>query len=105
MNTENSKKNRPHKSVPNSSQRLELRSSNKYDALQNSFIYFAWKKIRQQYKTNKLKILAPASNDQFQLPKGSYSVSDIPVYIEYIMKKNYPVILLFTFISTGLMID
>ena len=50
MNTENSKTNQPHKSVPNSSQRLELRSSNKYDALQNSFIYFAWKKIRQKYK-------------------------------------------------------
>ena len=47
-----------------------------------------WKNIRKQYKNNKLKIIAPTRNDEFQLPDGSYSVSDIQDYIEYIIKKH-----------------
>ena len=51
-------------------------------------IYYTWKNIRKQYKNNKLKIIAPTWNDKFQLPDGSYSVSDIQVYIEYVIKKQ-----------------
>ena len=43
--------------------------------------------MRKQYKNNKLKIIAPTWNDEFELPDGSYSVSDIKDYIEYIIKK------------------
>ena len=43
--------------------------------------------IRKQYKNNKLKTIAPTWNDKFELPDGSYSVSDIQDYIEYIIKK------------------
>ena len=68
-------------------QRLDLRSSDKHFALENLSIYHTWKNIRKQYKTNKLKIMAPARNDDFELPDGSYSVSDIKDYIEYIIKK------------------
>ena len=32
--------------------------------------------MRQQYKNNKLKMIAPARNDEFELPDGSYSMSD-----------------------------
>ena len=32
--------------------------------------------------------LAPAWNDEFELPGGSSLVSDIQVYIEYIIKKH-----------------
>ena len=39
MNMENSKTNEPHKFVLNLSQRLDLRSSNKYIALQNLSVY------------------------------------------------------------------
>ena len=46
------------------------------------------KKIRKQYKNNKLKIIAPKQNDEFELPDGSYSLSDIQDYIEYIIKKH-----------------
>ena len=31
--------------------------------------------------------MAPTWNDEFELPGGSYSVSDIQDYIEYIFKK------------------
>ena len=58
MNTENSKTNEPHKFVLNLSQRLDLRSANKHVALQNLFIYHAWKNIRKQYKNNKQKLIA-----------------------------------------------
>ena len=33
------------------------------------------------------KIIALTWNDEFELPDGSYSVSDIHNYIEYIFKK------------------
>ena len=47
-----------------------------------------WKNIRKQHQNNKLKIVAPAWNDEFELPDGSYSVSDIQDYIEYIIKRH-----------------
>ena len=42
--------------------------------------------IRKQYKNNKLKIIAPTWNDEFELPDSSYSVSDIQGYIKCIKK-------------------
>ena len=77
-----------HKFVLNLSQRLDLRSSNKHVSLQNVSIYYMLKNTRKQYKNNKLKIIAPTCHDEFELPDGSYSVSDIQDYIEYIIKKH-----------------
>ena len=37
---------------------------------------------------HKFKISAPLWNDKFELPDGSYSVSDIQDYFEYILKKH-----------------
>ena len=85
LNTENSKTIESQKFVLNLWQRLDLKSSNKHVALQNLSICCTWKNIRQQYKSNKLKIIVPMWNDEFQLPDGSYSVSDIQGYIEYII--------------------
>ena len=69
------------------SQILDLRSSDKHVALQNLSIYYKWKNIRKQYKNNKLKIIVSTYNDEFELPDGSYSVSNIEDYIEFIIKK------------------
>ena len=88
MNTENRKTNEPHKFVLDLSQRLDLRGSDKHVALQNLSIYHTWKNIRKQCKNNKLKIIAPTWNDEFELPDGSYSVPDIQVYIKFIIKKR-----------------
>ena len=43
----------------------------------------------EKYKkvNNKFKISAPTWNEEFELPDGSYSVSDIQDYFEYIIKK------------------
>ena len=39
---------------------------------------------KKSYKSNKFKILAPIWNDEFELPGGSYSISGIQDYFEYI---------------------
>ena len=44
-------------------------------------------KYKKSYKNNKLKISAPTWNEEFELPNGSYYVSDIQDYFEYILKK------------------
>ena len=44
--------------------------------------------IKSEYNNNKFKISASTWNDEFNLPNGSYSVSDIKDYFEYIIKKH-----------------
>ena len=77
MNTRNSKTNETHGFVFNLPQKLLIRSLDKRVALQNLFTYYTWKNVRKQYKNNKFKIIAPTLNDKFELPDGSYSVTDI----------------------------
>ena len=42
----------------------------------------------EKYNNNKLKIIAPTWNDEFELPGSFYSVLDIQDYIEFIIKKH-----------------
>ena len=51
------------------------------------------KNIKKSYKNNKFKILAPTWNEDFQLPDGSFSVSDIQDYFEYILKSMEKILL------------
>ena len=44
--------------------------------------------IKSEHNKNKFKISASTWNDEFNLPNGSYSVSDIQDYFEYIIKKH-----------------
>ena len=88
MNLENSKKIEPHKYVLNLSQILDLRSSNKHAALQKLSIYYTQNNIRKQFKINKLNIIAPKWNDEFKLPDGFCSVSDIEDYMGYVIEKH-----------------
>ena len=89
MSMEYSQQNEPHKLALNLLQRLDFRSSCKHFALQNLPIYYTVKNIKQQYKNNKLKMIALTWNGEFELPDGFYSVarySDIQDNIEYIIK-------------------
>ena len=45
-------------------------------------------KHKSSYNNNKFKISALTWNDKFELPDGSYSVSNIQNYFEYILKKH-----------------
>ena len=76
MNSESSKRNDPHRLLLNLADKINL-GSDKYVALSNLSIYYTWKNIKKSYKNNKFKISAPTWNEQFELPDGSYSVSDI----------------------------
>ena len=46
------------------------------------------KNIKKSYKNNRFKISTPTLNVEFKLPDGSYSISDIQDYLEYIFKKH-----------------
>ena len=67
---------------------LDLRIGEKIIALSNLSIYYAWKNIKSSYNNNKFKISTPIWNDKFELADGSYSVSNIQDYFEYILKKH-----------------
>ena len=46
------------------------------------------KHTKSSYNNNKSKISASTWNDEFELPDGSYSVSDVQDYFKYILKKH-----------------
>ena len=88
MNSENSKTSNPHRLLLSLTVKINLKKSDKYFALSNLSIYYKWKTIKKSYKNNKFKISALTWNEGFELPDGSYSVSDIQYYFEYILKRH-----------------
>ena len=88
MNTENSKTNEPNKFFHEFTDKLNLKNPNRNIELATFSIYYTWKNIKSAYNNNKFKISAPNSNDEFDLLDGSYSISDIQDYFEYIIKKH-----------------
>ena len=57
-------------------------------ALADLRIYYTWKNIKLAYSNNKFKISAPTWNETFDLPDGSYSLSNILDYFEFIIKNT-----------------
>ena len=88
MNSENSKTSEYHVLVLKLTDNLDLRRGQKAVALSNLSIYYTWKNVKSSYNNNKFKISAPTWSEEFKLPDGSYSVSDIQDYFEYILKKH-----------------
>ena len=88
MNSENSKTSEPHILKLKLTDKLYLRLDKKVIALSNLRIYYTWNNIKSSYNNNKFKISAPTWNEEFTLPDGSYSISDIQDYFEYILKKH-----------------
>ena len=72
MNSRDSKTSDPHRLLLSLSDKINWSDkwSDKYVALSDL----------------KVKISAPTWNEEFELPDGSYSVSDIPEYFEYVLK-------------------
>ena len=66
--------------------KLNLKDPNKNIALANLSIYCTWKNIESAYNNNKFQISALTWNDKFDLPNGSYSITDIQDYFQYIIK-------------------
>ena len=87
MNSDNSKTSKPHILKLKLTSKLDLQLEEKVISLSNHSIYYTWKNIKDTYNNNKFKISAPTWNEEFKLPDGFYSVSDIQDYFEYIMTK------------------
>ena len=81
VNFKNSKTYDPHTLLLNLTDKVVLKRKDKYTALSILSIYYTWKNIRKSYKNNNFKTSAPAWNED-----GSYSMSDIQDYFEYVLK-------------------
>ena len=87
MNSKNSETNESYKFKYDLIDKLDLKNPNKNMALANLSIYYTWKNVKSTYNNNKFKTSAPTWNGTFDLPDGSYNISEIQDYIEYIIKK------------------
>ena len=63
MNSKNSKTSSPHRLSLNFSDKINLKSSDKYVALSR-------KNIQKSYRNDKFKISVPTWNEGFELPDG-----------------------------------
>ena len=88
MNTDNSTASEPHNFKLNLTGKHNLNNPKKKMALAILSIYYTWANIKSEYNNDKFEILAPTSNDTFDLPGGSYPVSIIQGYFECINKKH-----------------
>ena len=88
INSENSKTSKPHILALKLANKTDLRMDEKVFVLSNLSIYYTWKNVKGSYNNNKFKISAPTWNEEFKLPEGSYSISDIQDYFGYILKEH-----------------
>ena len=88
INLENSKTSEPHILKLKLRDKLDLRLDKQVIALSNLSIYYTWNDIKSSYSNNRFKISAPTWNEEFTLPDGSYKISDIQDYFQYILKKH-----------------
>ena len=88
MNSKNSKTSKPNRFKYDLIDKLDLKSPNKNLALGSLSIYYTWKNVKSTYNNTKFKISAPTLNETFDLPDGSYNITKIQDYIEYIIKKH-----------------
>ena len=64
----------PQRFLLNLRHKIDLRRKDKYIGLSNRSIYYTWKNIKKPYKNKAFQIFAPAWNEDFELPDGSYSI-------------------------------
>ena len=74
--------------MPKLTNKLDLRKGQKTVALSNLSIYYTWKNVKSLYNNKKFKISAPTWREEFELPDGSYSLSDIQDYFGYNLKEH-----------------
>ena len=74
MNSKISKRSGPYRLLLNLTDKINWERGDKYVASSKLSIYY------------KSEISLPSWNEEFELPDGSYSVSDIQDYFEYILK-------------------
>ena len=88
MNFENSKISESYRLLLKLEDKMDLRREEIYVALSNLRMYFTWQNIKTSRKRNRFKMSAPTWKDEFKLPDGSYFVSDMQDYFEYMVKNH-----------------
>ena len=66
MNSEKRKTSDSPRMLLNLWDKINLKRSDKYVALSNLSIYYAWRNIKKSYKNNKFKTSAPTLNEEFE---------------------------------------
>ena len=85
MNSKNSKTTDPHILLLNLTDKINLQRSDKYVAYLSQHLLYM-ENIKKSCKINNFKKSAPRWNEDFELPDGSYYVSDIQDLFEYMLK-------------------
>ena len=88
MNSEKNKASKPHILILKLTDKLYLRRGEKILLYQILVFTIHEKNIKSSYKSHKFEVSAPTWNDEFELPDGSYLISDIEDYFEYIFKRH-----------------
>ena len=76
-NSKNSETSDRHRLILNLSDKINFKRSDKFVALSNYQHIIYMEKCKNSYKHDKFKISASTWNDEFEICKGSYTVSDI----------------------------
>ena len=84
MNSENSRTSKYHVLVLKLTDKLDPKKVQKSVALSNLIL----KNIKSSYNKNKFIISAPTWSNKFELPNGSYLISDIQDYFKHILQKH-----------------
>ena len=66
--------------------KINLKKIVKYVALSTLSMYYTWK--NKSYKNKKFKTSSPTWNEKFEFPDGSYFVTDIQNWFEYVIIKT-----------------
>ena len=61
---------------------------NKTISLANLSIYYTWENIKSTYNNDKFKTSGPTLSETFDLPDGSYEISDIQGYFLKMIQKH-----------------
>ena len=77
MNSETSRTTEPHVLILKLTHKLDLRRGEKNVALSKFSIYYTLNNTKSLCNNEKFKTSAPTWNNKFELPDGSYSISDI----------------------------
>ena len=88
INSENGRTSEYHVLILKLADKLDLRRAQKSVALSNLSIYYKLRNVKNTYNNKSFKISAPTWSEEFKLPYGSYSISDIQDYFDYILKKH-----------------
>ena len=65
MNSKISGTSDPYRPLLNLTDKINVKTSDKYVALSNLSIYYTWKNIKKSYKNNKFKTSSPTWNGKF----------------------------------------